>query len=155
MELEIDGTLKKLIGKHPRLFHGRAPRVHSWVEPGWYAVLDALCTDLEALLAATKAVALEVLQIKEKLGGLRFYFALQATSSVPSEQEEARLEELHGEVSARVAQAEQAAGQTCAACGMPGKLRKGTGDLATLCDSHAAAPDAHGAEVAKGFSGPY
>jgi hypothetical protein len=84
---------------------------------GWWPVIR------EAL----EAIALldpdcKVDQIKEKFGGLRFYYA-GGTGN------DARIDEL-------IAQAERVAAQTCELCGAPGRAR-GTGWIRTVCDEHA------------------
>jgi hypothetical protein len=90
VELEIDGVLKKVVNKHPQLFRGQVPPVYSWVEPGWYGIVDELCADISVLLANEPDVALDVLQVKEKLGGLRFYFRLRRVSGAYPDASRAR-----------------------------------------------------------------
>jgi hypothetical protein len=126
------------------------PPVYSWVEPGWYGIVDELCADISVLLANEPDVALDVLQVKEKLGGLRFYFRLRRVSGAnpdaspldesdagsESESDKAGLTELRDRIAACVARAEDLASRTCAVCGARGTTRQGTEGIATLCDVH-------------------
>ena len=71
--------LDELIVRHPKLFHGKHPRVYSQCPAGWFDLVDKLCTDLEAILGdATGAFAIE--QIKQKWAGLRFYWSIKGTA---------------------------------------------------------------------------
>ena len=67
-------------------------------------------------------------QIKEKYGGLRFYF--NSFSSVASEGEWDRFED-------QLAQATLEAIRTCELCGRPGHMRTKAGWYKTLCDEDA------------------
>jgi hypothetical protein len=84
------------------------------VGDGWVPILQSLAADLVAM-----GWDRQVLQIKEKFGGLRFYFS--------------GTDEMHERVRVAEAQAEV----TCEGCGAPGKQRDG-GWIKTLCDEHAA-----------------
>lgn len=74
-EETIDSQLQRLIDSYPRLFNSRPPRVLSHVEPGWYALVDELCTGIDHLLNEEQARKFKVDRIKEKFGTLRFYFS--------------------------------------------------------------------------------
>jgi len=86
---------------------------------GWYALLEQLLTDIERL----NPTGFEVLQIKEKFGGLRFYFRVD--------------EEFQEPLNKLVAEAERVADCTCEVCGEVGKIRTDRSWLKTLCDTHA------------------
>ena len=91
---------------------------------GWGASVDCgegcwpIIAQLDRDIAAIES-AYEVHQIKEKFGGLRFYYA-GGTGN------DARIDEL-------IAQAERVAAQTCELCGAPGRARgtAGSGRCAT------------------------
>lgn len=76
----------------------------------------------EPLIERCKAEGVEIMQIKEKFGGLRFY-VMQGS------------DELFDAINA----AEEESLKLCELCGEPGSLRKTGGWLRTLCDRHAAA----------------
>ena len=73
--------LSELVLTHPRLFRGKPPVVASDLPDGWFPIVDALCRGIEALLES-EPERLEVSQIKEKFGGLRFYFSLEGAEDM-------------------------------------------------------------------------
>ena len=82
------------------------------VDKGWYPLIKNLIEDL-IKLGWNK----EVLQVKEKFGGLRFY-----------------INEGSKEVYDRITEAEKLSYETCEVTGNPGKLRTDIGWYLTLCD---------------------
>jgi hypothetical protein len=92
---------------------------------GWFYLLWRLCEDLEPLVAELEKQTgqqFEVLQVKEKFGGLRFYVN-QHTYAI-------------GE---RIQKAVQDSFQTCELCGRPGHLFQSP-SLAVRCDECAQEP---------------
>ena len=63
--------LSELVARHPRLFRGEAPQ-WATVPPGWFALVDKLCFDLEALGESGRELPLQVERITEKFGSMRF-----------------------------------------------------------------------------------
>ena len=99
--------------------------VEQWlacVGPGWHSIV-------RPLVEYAQAHDLNIVQVKEKFGGLRFYSAVDAT------------------LSAMVEVAEAQSVKTCEECGNPGKPRGG-GWIKTLCDEHA---KGHAEFFKKGF----
>ena len=95
---------------------------------GWFDVLWRLCEELEPLVKEFEEQTgqrVEVLQVKQKLGGLRFYVNHRTDA-----------------ISERIAAAELESIRTCEVCGHPGTHREGNW-IRTLCDEHART---HGAE---------
>jgi hypothetical protein len=93
-------------------------------EDGWFDILWRLCEDLEPRVAALEKQTerpFEVLQVKEKFGGLRIYVN-DADDNIRLRIETAQLESF----------------RTCEICGQPGTRREG-GWIKTLCDEHATA----------------
>ena len=99
------------------------------VGPGWWPILEALCGQIhhyvkwkqeqkEKYSRGDGCPDVIVEQIKEKFGGLRFYY--QGGDST---------------VDGMVRMAESWAGHSCEKCGKPGKSRSG-GWIQTLCDEH-------------------
>jgi hypothetical protein len=89
-----------------------------------------LCEDLEPLVASFERESgfqFEILQVKEKFGGLRIYV---------NNADEA--------IRQRIEAAEQESFHTCEVCGQPGRLREDDW-IKTLCDEHDAR--AYGAKV--------
>ena len=111
---------KKLFDKYPNLYGDRSlPAEKScmcWglsVGDGWYDILDRLSAKLEPM-------GIKAAQVKEKFGGLRFYFYGYS--------ERDNVEEAYEYVN----EAEAEAAKTCEQCGAPGQLY-GQGWLTTLC----------------------
>lgn len=91
-------------------------------DDGWFNLLWRLCEDLEPLVVEYEKETdhrFEVVQVKEKFGGLRFYVE-NADDPIRQRIELAELESL----------------KTCEVCGTPGQ-RRNRGWIQTLCDGHA------------------
>jgi len=119
-----------LIQRFPRLFHGRAPQCWSAIPPGWLALVSDLCAAIDGMLDDAQAERFEVVQIKEKLARLRFYFRLSADGAAPPSLELIRKEQVRMLV-------DDAAGRstrTCFICGGAGLL--GQNDFRVLCAVH-------------------
>jgi hypothetical protein len=92
------------------------------VGDGWFTLVLNLCRRIEPLLiqlnaSLPKGEHFEVLQVKQKLGTLRFYIS-HRTDTIDME----------------IARAEEESSRTCEHCGNPAVLRSGEGKLVTLCD---------------------
>ncbi|TCT09041.1 hypothetical protein [Paralcaligenes ureilyticus] len=91
---------------------------------GWSPIIIALCARLDTILQDAPGASIEVLQAKEKFGGLRFYY------------------ELHGaddETAAALREAVDLAAATCARvcerCGRRSAVEDKGGWLSTLCSA--------------------
>jgi hypothetical protein len=95
---------------------------------GWWPILESLCSNIQYYLdwinknhdAHPVVPQVTVAQIKEKFGGLRFYY-------------DGGDDRIYG----MVRMAEAWADASCEECGAPGKRRDG-GWIKTLCDHHEA-----------------
>lgn len=120
-------TEKELLAKHPWL-------PYAGVQQGWFGLLDELATQIEQRLAdeglPPPSQSVRVEQIKEKLGGLRFY-----CSTISS-------------VDDLIDAAEKRSEFICSHCGAPGcqRVRK-TGWIITACEQHAEAGSIAAADV--------
>src|SRR5450756_949918 len=88
---------------------------------GWFDLVWRLCERLEPVVASVERKAgrpFEVLQVKEKFGGMRFYTNF-----------------IDDTISALIDDAELESTQTCEACGKPDS-RQGGGWITTRCDKH-------------------
>lgn len=112
------------------------------VGKGWYPILEALCANIQSHIdwkqeqkekynRGEGCTQVAVMQIKEKFGGLRFYY-----------------EGGDDEIGGMVRMAEAWAGVACEECGGIGKRRSG-GWVRTLCDQHEAERQARIEEQAK------
>lgn len=144
--------LHHLVEAHPLLFRGRHPAVMSDLPAGWYDLVDRLCSDIESVLGPTACQRIEIKQIKEKFGALRFYHSLDDRSALhidrftpdgvqhevirssPPDPEgvEAQIREV-------VDAAQAASAETCRVCGSPARLSNVGGWMTTLCETHLAA----------------
>ena len=147
-EKDYDKFTERMTTKFPLMFEGR----HGGFEtgPGWWPIIEALCTNIqehinwqnsnrELLLKNNpnnyeipKEVPQVVIQqIKEKFGGLRFYY-------------EGGDERIRG----MVIMAESWAGSSCEECGAPG-YRTSEGWIKTLCEFHLVEREAQRAMYAR------
>jgi hypothetical protein len=121
---------KRLVERWPTWFNTGGDIRHTAMpwgfthDDGWFDIRWRLCENLEPLVAEFERAGgqkFEVLQVKEKFGGLRFYVNHKSDA-----------------IRQRIEAAIQESFHTCEVCGQPGKLREG-GWLKTLCDEHARA----------------
>lgn len=125
MSPELD---KKLCEKYPKLFRQRnLPMTETamcWgfeCGDGWYDLIDRLCGTIQNYIDYNGHLGVpqvEVVQVKEKFGTLRFY--------------------THGgneKIDGMIWFAENMSGRICETCGKPGKLN-GLGWRYTACDEH-------------------
>jgi hypothetical protein len=119
---------QKLVERWPTWFNIKGDIRHTAMpwgfthDDGWFDIVWRLCEDLEPLVTEMGQAGgrqFEVLQVKEKFGGLRFY--------VNCRKEEA--------IRQRIGAAAQESFRTCEVCGHPGTLREGDW-IKTLCDEH-------------------
>lgn len=125
-EAEYDEFVKSMETKYPKMF--AQPYGGFAVDKGWWPILQALCANIQHHIdwwnknhekyPVVEQVVVE--QIKEKFGGLRFYY----TGG-------------DDQISGMVRMAESWADRHCEECGKPGRQREG-GWIRTLCDEHEA-----------------
>lgn len=127
---EYDEFANRMETQFPKLF-GQGGYGGFAVGPGWWPILESLCgrinshvewkqNQLEKYQRGEGCPDVIVSQIKEKFGGLRFYYDGGDDT-----------------VDGMVRMAESWAAQTCEECGKPGTMRTG-GWIRTLCDEHEA-----------------
>jgi hypothetical protein len=123
--------IDKLIQEYPVVFkHIDDTAVHS-LPAGWYTIMNKLCSDLTPLLEEAlqetsdtpEEPLFSVLQIKEKFGGLRFYYTMNTKN-----------DDLYRKVQAMIDNAEDASYETCQITGKPGALCKSGSWYMTLCE---------------------
>jgi hypothetical protein len=126
-ELEkYDAFAKQMEERFPKMFS--QPYGGFCVGEGWWPIIETLCANIQSHTdwwnkhRETRPVVeqVEVNQIKEKFGGLRFYY----TGG-------------DDQISGMVRMAEAWASHSCETCGAPGTSRSG-GWIKTLCDHHEA-----------------
>jgi hypothetical protein len=144
-EDEVDPFLKQLVVNHPGLFRGEDASIWSYVSPGWFGIIDKLCSDIEEI-SGPDVARIEVQQIKEKFGTLRFYWVLvdEGDSNIDvivdhdrhgiSPEREAADDGLRLRISALVRACEKASASICERCSRPGNLDSDGGWWRTRCE---------------------
>lgn len=119
---------------YPRLF-ARGTRLEVDFPPGWAGILHALCASIDRVLDDRLAAEFGVVQVKEKFGTLRFYYAFAGEAKVtvdihrPEGIRRVSIDPTYpaafpaAAVDAFIATAERQSATTCARCGAPGLLR--------------------------------
>jgi hypothetical protein len=120
-ESQYEEFEKRMVEAYPKMF--AEPYGGFAVGPGWWPILEALCGQIQHHIDWKNKKSMivpqvTVAQIKEKFGGLRFYYD-------------------GGDeyISGLVSMAESWAAGSCETCGTPGERRSG-GWIRTLCDKH-------------------
>lgn len=132
--IDYEKFSKSMEDKYPKIFVGKYGGFA--VGKGWYPILDKLCANIQhhidwKVKQGQEIAQVEVQQIKEKFGGLRFYHS-------------GGDDHIHG----MVQMAEAFAGTLCEECGGIGKRRSGNW-VRTLCDTHEAERNARIEEQAR------
>jgi hypothetical protein len=120
---EYEAFAKRMEETYPKMFSN--PYGGFAVGAGWYPILETLCANIQSHIdwrvkQGQDIAQVEVNQIKEKFGGLRFYYSGG-----------------DDEISGMVRMAEAWADIACEECGAAGTRRSG-GWIRTLCDKHEA-----------------
>lgn len=89
---------------------------------GWCELIETLCARLDTILQEEPGALIKVKQVKEKFGGLRFYYNLSGAS-----------DELADGIRQAVELAAQASSHICERCGRPGSVETNAGWLSALC----------------------
>lgn len=119
---EARARLDALPATYPRVFpHGLVPWGFA-IGDGWSQLLETLCARLDTLLRESPGASIEVLQVKEKFGGLRFYYSLYGADTETSKA-----------IRQAVDLAEAASERICERCGRPGEIHSHRGWRRTRC----------------------
>jgi hypothetical protein len=135
MSQDYEAFVKRLEETYPNMFS--QPYGGIAVSQGWWPILEALCANIQSHIdwwnknRETRPVVEQVVveQIKEKFGGLRFYYSGGDDT-----------------VAGMVRMAEAWADIACEECGAAGTRRSG-GWIRTLCDIHEAEYQARKASI--------
>ena len=120
---KYDAFAKQMEERFPKIF--AEPYGGFACGEGWWPILEALCGQIQHHIdwknkQGNVVHQVTVAQIKEKFGGLRFYYSGGDDA-----------------IDGMVRMAESWAARSCEECGAPGKSREG-GWIKTLCDHHEA-----------------
>lgn len=163
---------KYLLKRYPHLFQSflqRGEHAHHQISvgDGWYGILFDLCENINRIIDAAEGrkATVDVLQIKEKLGGLRFYKQItveneslgskwfrkieswigtvmcrngfyKAHWAIHRWRRKHVYETLYEKVSTAVGHAEFKSYQTCEMCGGAGTRCSPNGWMLVLCEKH-------------------
>jgi hypothetical protein len=124
-------TLDKLIEQYPIVFKHLDKTGYHNLPAGWYKIVDRLCSELSTILEEALEANPEnpeeplfsVLQVKEKFGGLRFYYMMNTKD-----------DELYRRIQTAVDTAEDTSYSTCQITGNIGVLCKDGSHYMTLCE---------------------
>jgi hypothetical protein len=137
----VETEWEKITAQYPNLF--TSSNIGTFTNPGWWVAIDAAFKELDALVAAVPGAVFNVAQIKEKFGGLRFYFDIHREGVDADDDTDDGTLEVDGDISELrrrcyevVERAETAVWRACEYCGEPGERRTDLGWLKTLCDVH-------------------
>ena len=130
-EDRYEAFAKRMEEKYPKMF--AQPYGGFAIGEGWWPIIESLCSNIQHYInwknkESEVVPQVVVAQIKEKFGGLRFYY-------------EGGDDRIYGMVS----MAESWADKSCETCGSPG-TSGGKGWIKTLCPTHRAEADARYAE---------
>jgi hypothetical protein len=125
---KYDEFANRMEEKYPKMF-GHKHYGGFAVGAGWWPILEALCSNIQSYIDWKQEQAekyqrgegcpqVVVAQIKEKFGGLRFYYTGGDAT-----------------VDGMIRIAESWAAVSCEECGKPG-IRRSGGWIRTLCDEH-------------------
>ena len=133
-EEQYDEFAKRMEEKFPKMF--AQPYGGFAIGEGWWPIIESLCANIQSHIDWQNknhekhpvVTQVTIAQIKEKFGGLRFYY-------------DGGDDNVHG----MVRMAESWADHSCEECGAPG-TSGGKGWIKTLCPTHRAEADARYAE---------
>lgn len=112
----------------------KCPRYNISVGEGWRNIVENLC---QQILELNPPEQFQVSQIKEKFGGLRFYWNGHSELK----------EDLKAQITSLIRKAESEAYKTCQDCGNPGVIcRKPSGWIFVACENHQKEENAENAE---------
>lgn len=119
---EARARLDALPNLYPKLFP-RGPLPWGFeVSDGWSELVAILCARIDSILREAHGARMQVVQVKEKFGALRFYYRLEGVDASTS-----------AAIREAVTLAEAASTHICEQCGCPGEHRTGGGWFVTLC----------------------
>jgi hypothetical protein len=123
-EVEFD---KYMVNKYPEIFRERYMSIQETCMcwgfchgPGWYGLVDLLCECLDKIHKTTQVLTVAN-QVKEKYGGLCFYYTIYFPEAMSNEDRKV----WENIIDATVLSAERKSLSTCEKCGKYGKIRNG------------------------------
>jgi len=122
---------QKLTESYPMLFRKHNGEVCSLDETfgfecgsGWYDLINELCAEISEIVQSSEMQLWpNVVQVKEKFGGLRFYIhTSDFTNAMVTEADKLASDAMIEKIYQSISKAESKSLVTCEECGLPGKL---------------------------------
>ena len=127
----LDEEFKLILDRYPHLF--AKPNIGLGCGAGWWPALEDAFIEITGILNTYVGLSFNTAQIKEKFGGLRFYYDLHRKKGCTLTDELEK--DAREAIDAAVQKAENMAGVACEVCGQRG-VRGGKHWLKTLCETH-------------------
>jgi len=128
------GLENKLFEKYPKIFKQKDLSMKEtcmcWgIEcgDGWYYLIDKLCSNLQWNTDRNKYPQVEATQVKEKYGGLRFYY------TIVHKPNDKYYERHCGVIDGMVSIIESLSEETCELCGSTKEVTQTEGWVKTIC----------------------
>lgn len=104
---------------------------------GWHPILERLLGEIQEIISEGGG-KFSLRQVKEKMGGLRFYWSYGDAEPLTLDSQAVREANIRERISLAVFAAECRSASTCEVCGKPGLMltRQQGGFLATRCEAH-------------------
>ena len=120
---ETPSRLKKLVIRYPQIFASEVELESISIPEGWFELFELLCERINTILVENPGATIQVLQVKEKFGELRFYFCQTAGN-----------QSVVDEIRESVWLAATVSKQCCQKCGDPGQLNSDGGWMRVCCE---------------------
>lgn len=127
----INEEWEAILARYPLLFAGDNIGLSAGV--GWWPALEDAFNEITGILNTYQGLGFNAVQIKEKFGGLRFYYDCGRTEG--SQLSDELLQEARAKIDHAVMEAERKASTACEICGQPG-TRMGKHWIKNLCEEH-------------------
>src|SRR3954471_7543941 len=131
-----DKYLLELADRFPNLYYYRngngIPMGFIWgeIDNGWFGIIERLSEKLETLITALpkeEQTGVKVTQVKQKFGGLRFYYQIEDMPTFGI---------IEDPFNQAIRDAEEEASNTCEICGLTPAQTFGYSYIRTLCLNH-------------------
>jgi RNA polymerase-binding transcription factor DksA len=131
----------KLFSKYPEIFRERklpmSKTCMCWgidTGDGWYDLIENLCKNIEEIKEEFPNIDIIATQVKEKFGGLRFYYRTEIKNNIDRDNLNDEYKEMEDKLDKAVEKAEQKSYKTCEVCGSTKNVSQTKGWISTLCD---------------------
>ena len=128
----------RILKKYPKIFRQKDLAITQSCMPwgldigrGWMPLIEFVCSYTQNCIDEYKLPQLEATQVKEKFGGLRFYYCWRSDDHIPKDDEPERMDWIEDMISF----AETISEHICETCGTMVGVSQTTGWIVTLCEN--------------------